>query len=107
MQYGNPDIYEKTGEFLPDAEYLKISKSTFADLALFGGFFAILTSFLGFASICWRKPYFTCPFVYLSCSVGLILVIAGAISLEYGKSTQFIFDQLCIEFSEETTEFRA
>lgn len=87
MFYGNPDIYEKTSQFIPEAEALKLSKSTFADICLFGGIFAIMTAFLGFASICWRKPYFTCPFVYLSFSVGFLLVIAGSISLEYGKSS--------------------
>ena len=106
MQYGNPDIYEKTAKFLPDADALQLSKSTFADICLFGGIFAIMTSLLGFASICWRKPYFTCPFVYLSCSVGFLLVIAGSISLEYGKSSEFIFNELCTDFAEETSAFR-
>ena len=106
MQYGNPDIYEKTASFLPEADSLQLSKSTFADICLFGGIFAIMTGFLGFASICWRKPYFTCPFVYLSFSVGFLLVVAGTISLQYGKNSKFIFNELCFEFEQETSDFR-
>ena len=84
MQYGYKNIYEKTTNFLPKSDVLMISKNKIADICLFGGFFAIFSALMGFAAIKWRKFYFTCPFVYISFTIGFVLTLAGSISLSYG-----------------------
>jgi hypothetical protein len=38
--------------------------------------------------------------------VGFLLVVAGSISLQYGKNSKFIFNELCFEFEQETSDFR-
>lgn len=106
LGYGNPKIYSKTGKFLPNFEGWNMSKNIFAELSLFGGCFTILTGLLGIAAVKWRKPYFTCPFATMSLIAGLVLILAGVLSIEFGKMSETILDRMCDEFSNETDYIR-
>ena len=107
LGYGNPKIYSKTGKFLPNFEGWNMSKNIFAELSLFGGCFTILTGLLGMAAVKWRKPYFTCPFATMSLVTGLVLILAGVLSVEFGKMSETILDRMCNEFSNETDYIQA
>ena len=50
-RYGNPLIYGKVYSFLPEFEDFTFERNVFAELSLFGGIFAIVTGFLGFATV--------------------------------------------------------
>ena len=84
-----------------------MSKNIFAELSLFGGCFTILTGLLGMAAVKWRKPYFTCPFATMSLIAGLVLILAGVLSIQFGKLSETILDRMCDEFSNETDYIRA
>jgi hypothetical protein len=90
LGYGNPKIYSKTGKFLPNFEGWNMSKNIFAELSLFGGCFTILTGLLGLAAVKWKKPYFTCPFATMSLIAGLVLILAGVLSIEFGRMSETI-----------------
>ena len=77
-----------------------------ADLFLLTGVSAFVTAFLGVATITWRKFYFSCPFGILSLIVGIFMIIAGGIALNYGEATQLINDEVCVKLKSETDKFR-
>jgi len=74
---------------------------------LFGGIFAILTSLLGLASVRWKKIYFTCPFASLAVLTGILLLIAGALLVEFGAASAEFYDLMCIANKEATDEVRS
>ena len=80
-RYGNPLIYGKVYSFLPEFEGINFERNVFAELSLFGGIFAIVTALLGLCTVYQRKFFFTCPFAAMSGTIGLILIIAGALSI--------------------------
>ena len=102
MGYGNPKIYSKTGKFLPNFEGWNMSKNIFAELSLFGGVFTILTGLLGMCAVKWRKPYFTCPFASMSLIIGIVLILAGLLSVEFGRISETILSRMCDKFSNQT-----
>jgi hypothetical protein len=59
------------------------------------------------AAVKWKKPYFTCPFATMSLIAGLVLILAGVLSIEFGRMSGTILEEMCDEFSDETDNIRA
>lgn len=91
---------------LPATDKQSLSRNLITEMSLWAGVFGILTGVIGCLAVKYNKMHYICSFSCLALFIGVLLITAGSLNIQYGEQVDNTYTELCVNKRAEVEEIR-